>query len=253
MSEKKKSLSQSAATIIAAVIAFWGIVVAGYFSIRVAETPIELVISPSQTAEVNLPIFPTIMSKPTQIYSPNIITEFISVNILRPSQSETHPLFSGEYEFTTYSAKPIILEFVVINTTKKSVDIQQVFTDPKKGFDVILYSPDYSYKYFLVSPVNIDSSLNNRYYIEINIPPSEGRFLEGEYTLEIKPNLRFINSPYQFDNVSYLVNINIKNTLDTGRFFSEMLVVFVIFIIAVAALINVFIYRYSPKALEKNS
>ena len=164
---------------------------------------------------------------------------------------EIHPLFKGEYEFTVYSAEPIVVEFAVVDVKGKSIDTQQVFTTPEKGFDVILYSPDYTYEKFSISPVNKDSSLNNQYYGKINIPPSDRGFLEGEYTLEIKPNSQYINPPFQFNEKSYLVKFNIKNTLDTERIFTEVFIAFIIFLIAGIALLNLYVQRYfSQKSNE---
>lgn len=251
MAKRKNNLSPSVATIIASIITFLGIVVTGYFSIRSSERPIELAISATQTA-VNSIITPAFTNIPKQTSLPNnIAIEFVSVNILHPNQDVVHPLFKGGYEFANSSTEPIVVEFLVIDTAAKSIDVHQVFNTPQKGFDVILYSPDYAYKNFPISPVNTDSSLNNRYYTKINIPPSGGRFLEGEYTLEIKPNPQYINSPFQFDKKSYLVKVNVKNTLDTQRIINEMLIAFVIFLIVGVALLNFYAHRYLSKKPSK--
>lgn len=257
MSKRKNSFSLSVVTIITSIITFLGIVVTGYFSIRSAERPIELVISATQTAGANSIIIPAITGPPTaEKDTQNNITaasETIGINILRPSQGETHPLFKGEFEFATYTTEPIIVEFIVVDTTGKSVDTQQVFTIPENDFDIILYLPDYTYKRFSVSPVNKDSSLNNRYYTKIKIPSSGGEFLVGEYTLEIKPNLQYVNPSFRFDEKSYLVKFKVKNTLDTERIFVEVFVFFIVFFIATIALLNFYIQKYFPQKPSKRS
>ncbi|MCZ2357724.1 MAG: hypothetical protein LC115_13710 [Bacteroidia bacterium] len=242
------------ATITASVITFFGIVVTGYFSIRSAERPVELAISATQTAGAVITSVPTVINTSTpQTVSPNSsVVEIISANVLKPTQDETHPLFKGEYEFAIYSAEPIVIEFTVINNEGKPIDTKQVFTVPDKGFEVLLYLPDYTYKTFSISPVNLDSSLNNRYYGKINIPPSGMGFLEGEYILEIKPNLQYINPSFQFDEKSYLVKFHVKNILDTGRIFTEVFTAFVIFLVSGIALLNFYVHRYfaqKPKSL----
>ncbi len=244
MSKRRNNLFPSVAMIIVAIIAFLGTFVSGYFSIRIAEIPI----SATKLAEVKLTNIPTSTSLITQTSIPtNDSTKFVNINILQPSQGEIHPLFKGEYEFAIYSTEPIIVEFIVIDPTNKSIDARQIFTAPEKGFDVILYSPDYTYKKFPIAPINIDSSLNNRYYTKINIPPSGIRFLEGEYTLEIKPNPQYINSPFQFDEKSYLIKFNVENILDTERIFKEVFIAFIIFLILGIVLLFIYMHRYLTK------
>lgn len=246
MSKPKNRFSPSVVTIITSILTFLGIFVTGYFSIRSAERPVQLVISATQTASANSIIIPTITSSPIaqENLKNSITSESISINVLRPSQGETHPLFRGEFEFATYTTEPIIVEFVVIDATGKSVDTQQVFTVPENGFDIILYLPDYTYKKFSISPVNKDSSLNNRYYAKIKTPPSNGEFLEGEYTLEIKPDLKYVNPSFRFDEKSYLVKFNINNILDMEKIFMEVFVFFIVFFVACIALLNFYIQRH---------